>query len=357
MPAILALLAEVFAAVLEALGILSAVASILNVINQQVPNFARETIRGIIQGHVQTIQDTVTHVTYGNSGLYDQAAANTAAIIVAIGNAQQAVNPVILPTTPPTGYGGGLVSGDVAAIWAYVLSGGTDAQSFLIAAGYNGLNSSLVGDQRVTYSSPWFTHGGSWGASNPPNGYNSDPIFPVANILSTDTLSTFLERESFWTGWSDPLGTGYLQVAEGGGSDFTYTCTISKVDFIALRNGSLTPSVIRLPPIWPGVDGITYGTVTDFSDSFTITSPMDGIAVTVDTVPPGTGSFTFDAETSYRWLGSLAFFNDDDLVEEYQNLGFHFAVYTPKTMTHAKGVLVRTRHGATGRVWPWTINP
>ena len=84
---------------------------------------------------------------------------------------------------------------------------------------------------------------------------------------------------------------------------------------------------------------------------------MDGVIVQVDTVPDSTSFFNFDGNPSYRYLGALAFYDNDGEYEAPQNLGFKFAVYCPKAMSLADGVSVRVKDGVTGTMTPWTINP
>lgn len=343
-------------------GMLQTVLSILGLVQSNTAKAAQENV----PFHI----DTVTSETWA---LTSDSAVGLAAIkaelliidahiatvdsslAAAIAAAQQAVNPVILPTTPPAGYGGPS-TGDIAAeVWLYTFSSGYQAQAMTVSAGLLAYNLGVAGVQLESYSQPWFTRGGTWSGTVSPDGYNSDPVFPIANILSADTLSTFLERESGYTGWTDPNGSGYYQVDQGGGSDFHYMTTITAAEFIVLRDGVTPGANLLVPPIWPGLTLVTLGTPVALSTGLTITTPMDGVIIGLTSEPAKAGFFTFDDVNSYRNLGALSFFDDDNNQEAPQSLGFTDAQYVPKTMVRAGGVKLRCVGGVVGTITPWVI--
>lgn len=276
-------------------------------------------------------------------------------LAASIAGRQSGTTPVILPTTPPAGYGGPS-SGTIAYdVWNFVFADGYQAQIMTESAGLAAVNLSTIGAMFQTMTTPWYRHGGAWTEAAGPSGYNSDPVFPIASILSTDTLPVFLDRESYYTGWADPIGSGYYSVDDGSGSGFVYVTTITAAEFIVLRDGVTPGAALLVPPVWPGLPLVTLGTPVALSTGLTITTPMDGAIVNLASEPAKAGFFTFDDVNSYRNLGALSFFDDDNNQEPPQSLGFTDAQYCPKTMVRARGVKVRCVGGVVGTITPWVI--
>lgn len=277
------------------------------------------------------------------------------ALAVDLAATQQTGSPVTLPTTPPTGYGSDPTS--VAGyVWGYSLPGsGQTAGDQQDNAGNLGRNLGSIGAMFETYTSPWFRHGGTWSSNVGPDGYGSDPIFPIANILSTDTLPVFLDRESYWTGWTDPTGSGYYEIAEGTGSDFVYMTTITAAEFLVLRDGVVPGAAALVPPIWPGLAKVTLGTPVTLTAATVISGPMDGILIALTAVPPNKPYYVLGTQTATAHIGQVSFEDDNDDMEYPQNLSFANQVYCPQSMAFALACMVRCIPGVVGTATPWTI--
>lgn len=270
---------------------------------------------------------------------------------------QLSTNPVILPTTPPTGYGAN--TGTIAdAVWGYLLGPGTaHAGDLLHDAGWAAVNQGFSNIAFPIRNSKYFKYFGSWPNAAGSDGPGAMPIFPLANILPDDTLSSFLERESYYTGWTANEDTTY-SVPSGTG-DFKFATTITEPEFVVLRDGSGGGPDIsdHLPPVWPGVLNVTFGTPIAISTGFTVSEMCDGVIVSISGVPTRANFFQFDDKPNYRNLGALSFFTDDNEQEQQQPLGFESQIYTPRTMFQAAGVKIRTIGGVSGTVTPWHRTP
>src|SRR6185295_18764770 len=101
----------------------------------------------------------------------------------------------------------------------------------------------------------------------------------------------------------------------------------------------------------------TIGTPHALADQLTITAPMDGVSIVIDSTPARLSFWQFDDLRSYRNVGALSFFTDDLDQEPAQSIAFDEGVYTPKHMVRAAGVKIRLTGGVTGTIYPWTITP
>jgi len=274
-----------------------------------------------------------------------------------IANLQLAADPVILPTTPPTGYGGGATVDDV---WGFELTpDGIIAADALEIAGHLALVTQSSG-QLPVQGNPYMVLEGaiaSEGYYFP--GSSSRPLNPM-NILADDTRLSWIEREATGRTWiHDASQDNYYFQDAPPSNDLLWRCIVDQEWFNRLKATSVgvVPGALVLPPLWPGLDAVTLGTPVDLDAGVTISEPMDGVIIDVTSVPPKQGWFTFDGLLSYRNLGALTFLDDNDQAELAQPLGFTSAVYCPKTMAHAASVKLRTSVDVTGTVTPWIVTP
>lgn len=286
----------------------------------------------------------------------NQASALSASI-AAVNTRQPATSPVILPTTPPAGYGTdySLIG---AEVWGYPMPGsGRAAADLQDDAGITAVNLATAGVSFMDRRSKFFRLSGTWNSLAGANSTDAGPIFPIANILPTDTLNTFLERESFWSGWTANDDTTQSVFQDPAHTDFLLTTTITEAEFELIRDAGALASPTNVPPVWPGVANVVLGTPVALASGLTISTPMDGVIVNISGVPPRANFYDFDGSPSYRNLGSLSFLTDDAEQEASQSLGFTSALYTPRTMFQAAGVKLRTVGGVSGTVTPWTRAP
>jgi hypothetical protein len=343
-------------------GELGQILSLVSQIVGLLPSKSSEPFPGATYDAASASQLLLNDPTYGLNALLAAIdsvgaaqATNTAAILAAIGSPNQVGVPVTLPSPPPTGYGSN--PGDVAAeVWSWPSAEtGQPANDRLDDATFAAENMSLAGVSLQTFTTPWFRVAGSWASRYSVDTYNSDPLFPIANILADDTLDSFLERESFWTGWDDPTGSDYWEVLQGSPSDFKYITTISGAEFIKLRDSIYVPTSTNLPPVWPGIASVTLGTPVALDATVNVNVPMHGVIIELDSVPPGKPVYPIGDQTATAHIGQVAFVNDNGDMEYPQNLSFPFQIYCPQSMVAAAGVKVRCVPGVTGFVTPWTI--
>lgn len=124
------------------------------------------------------------------------------------------------------------------------------------------------------------------------------------------------------------------------------------LEAIAAIAGAVAPKV---PPVWPGLSGVTLGPPVALSTGVTVTGPMDGVIVQLTSVPPDTEHYEFDTELSYVHIGALAFANDDDALEGFQPFSFGKHLLTPQRMVRASACYLRCALGVVGTVTPWTV--
>ena len=349
-------------AFIKLFGILQTVLSLLGLIQGSTAKAAQEnvpfTIDTLVGEYLPIIGDSSVGLAAIKAELLiidAHIATVDSSLSAAIAAAQQTGSPVTLPTTPPSGYAPPNVTDIAYKVWHFTMDDAQQTQELMIAAGNLGLNMGLTGVMLQSYTQPWFTVGGTWASNLAPDTYNADPIFPISNILSTDTLSSFLERESFWTGWTDYLGSGYLQVAQGGGGDWFYMTTINGTQFIALRDSIFAPTSLRVPPIWPGLALVTLGSPVTLTAATVVNGPMDGILIALTAVPPNKPYYVLGTQTATAHIGQVAFEDDNNDMEYPQNLSFANQVYCPQSMVNALACMVRCIPGVVGTATPWTV--
>ena len=340
--------------------LLAQVLSAIGVVTGLMAKTVQEHIPFQVESTVVSTALNVANPTFGLDAAYAQRVDIISrltvlqASVTAIPTAPQlASQPVHLPTVPPAGYGTGstMVPSDV---WGFLLSPGPRAAGdLLVEAGWTGLNMGSAAVPFPVATSKYFVQYGTWSGSVNPEGPTHGPIFPISAILMSDTLDVFLERESFYTGWT-ARGDGTWVAAMGDG-DFFFATTITSDEFLVLRDGPSPPMSLagKLLPVWPGILNVTLGSPVALAPGVTIVAAMDGIIISLSGVPTRSNFWQFDDKPSYRNLGALSFFNDDNEQEVVQILGFEQQIYTPKSMSAAAGVKLRTSPGVTGTVTPW----
>jgi len=311
---------------------------------------------------ITNTQLALQNLTYGLAAAYDQRVDILARLTILQASVdaipvtpQLAADPVILPTIPPTGYGGA----SVLDVWAAELGAdGLLASDLLEQAGHLAATN-IASRGLVVGNSNYFHLSGADIASIPSRITDtSPPTVSAANILLDDTRATWLDRE--WTitgGWLlDTAVDLYYYRDNPSGNDCRWYCVVDQEWFVRLKAVSTgTSASLVLPPLWPGLELVTLGTPVAIDTGLTITEPMDGVVITITDEPSRLVFFTFDDVNSYRNLGALSFFSDNGDQEPFQPLGFTSAIYCAKTMNHAAGVKLRTSGGVSGTITPWTI--
>lgn len=275
-----------------------------------------------------------------------------------IGTPQQADNPVVLPTTPPAGYGAPSSSSNASAVWAFL---STD-ESIQMGT----IMSTLSAFTRIFRDSLALPGRlGSWAT------YNFDAAAFINNpntawinidagtILPTHTdVLAWLNDIYFHQTWND-LGdsTYWSSVGSPSGNALVYvTMTQGEFRFLQYLNAHGVPGT-NLAPVWPGLSGVTLGTPVAISrPGQTISVPCDGVIISIASTETSAGKFSFDTAISWRNAGALSFFDDNGEQEFPQSLGFEDCVYVPQSMAHAAGVRLRYSSIVSGTVTPFNIN-
>jgi hypothetical protein len=304
---------------------------------------------------VSDIQSQINNVTWGLQALHNQMATQYANILAAIGNPQQATAPVVLPASPPSGYGGPSTNEIGDAVWLYYLDPVGDMGEALATC--RGILGTMVRwnglpNPRWPYLTPLFGENGVI--------YDADEWVPpvdldITTILPTDTSPLGWVRRAYPSdAWVETYptyqGVAWYDDSPGGGK--VWGLTMSQAEFERIK-ATLYPSLTPAP-LWPGLDHVVLGTPVALAAGVTITVPMDGVIVEITAAPVKQGYFTFDDVVSWRNIGALAFFSDNGDEEFPQQLGFQHAVYVPRSMTSASGVKIRCSAGVAGTVTPWT---
>lgn len=283
-----------------------------------------------------------------------EAESNALAIISAISGLPQVGDPVVLPTVPPAGYGSPALSDISDAVWNNPETNMPNTPGDTLLQVARSLNTTALFDMPL-YVGIFRVSRIDW----PTNGiYITSieyPTYDPTDILSTDTLLSMLTRQN--PGWgvgNDWAPQSYVSLEPGSGGQAHYTTLIDEDDFALIKAGRFPSLNESLPPVWPGSAGVVLGTPIAVDVGVTISTPMDGVLVDLTSVPARLSAYTFGTAVSYKALGGLAFVNDAGEIEPYQTLGFTSAIYTPKTMAHAAGVVFRSLFGVVGTITPWT---
>lgn len=354
-------MAQILAVVLAILSRVVAIAgltqTLLNLANQvSAYLFPTSGVSQItaIQNTLVSVNGDVENVTYGLAALHTELVTLQAAV-TALGSPQQAGSPVTLPPVPPSDYG---AQDAASAVWLYVISpDNVEAQEYLAHAGHYAFNQGPLGVIQGA-SSPFMQLIGAVGSEGYAFAADTGAVLNPANILSTDSLGDWLNREWPLLGpqyWLFDATVGLYYYSDTGYSlDLIWQCKIDNEWWLRLKAAAVGATTVAAP-IWPGLGGVTFISGVALEDNVVCEGPMDGVEVLITAAPPGAGQFDFNGELSYRWIGALAFEDDNGYVETPQNLGFTQAVYLPKTMAHAARVRFRVKAGVTGPVYPFTI--
>lgn len=338
----------------ERLGLaISIVGGIENLLNQATPNPQTQQIITEEELILTAVGDLGARVT----ALSDQDVIDHAALVALIAGVASAISPVTLPTTPPAGYGGASTSDIADQVWngAIATIPSTPGDALLQVA--RSLNVTSLYDMplyvgifrvsRIDWSAPGIYQSGV--------GY---PTFDPTGVLVSDTLLSCLTRQNpDWT-CGNPWGPqSYVGLDWNGVSSSHYTTIIDEAGFSTLKEslGLLPPSL--LAPVWPGSALATLGTSVALDRTVTLTEAMDGVIVTLTSVPPDKPKYVLGALTATAHIGQIAFIADNGAAEYPQNLSFASEIYVPLALVGASAAVLRTVPGVAGTVQAWTRTP
>jgi hypothetical protein len=277
------------------------------------------------------------------------------AILTAVGNPQQAGQPVTLPQPPPAGYGAD-VSGVPAATWDYVLpaSGGLVTGSALRAAGQEALNLAQYPPQRPFELSPRFSTDAPFSNISVDGYFIATPVANPANILPADTIGSWIQRENPTFTFTD----NYLDSGLAGGTNAYAIGDIffdmGQAEFDAIK-ATLYPKAPRVAPVWPGIANVTLGVPVALSPVTTVPGPLAGVIIDITAAAPRQSYGSFGALQGYRFTGALTFVDDNGDGERPQALGLGHEVILPKSMEVASSCQIRADVAVSGTATPFTI--
>lgn len=322
----------------------------------------KETVPYHVQNQVDAIANQLNDPTHGLAALQTQLAtfqATTAldftAVLTAIGSPQQASTPVTLPATTPAG-AWPTDAGTAASVWGTAAEFSPPTMYELV----NDVGRSVLAVAEAgnwgPYSSPYFSTVG-WDQTVGPGASGLTYPAPSADaILSTDTLTTWLTRElPTWTVHPGYWGSDAIAVyGDPGSGPLIHTCTLDDRTFSILK-ATLFPAAINLPPVWPGISGVTLGAAVALSDGLVVMGPLAGVLIVITSVPTPISYYPFGTIKSYVRAGAIVFTDDNGDSEFPQPFGPDNQCILPKSMTGATSATVRLPSGIVGTIQPFTI--
>ena len=338
----------------ERLGLaISIVGGIENLLNQATPNPQTQQIITQTELILTTEGDLGAQIT----ALAAQDVIDHAAILAAVESIITGTAPITLPAVPPAGYG----PPNDAALWNAVWNtgsapGGIVGWTLLLASGslaafQKGYAAVYQADEHWYYFFQGFDDYGTAGGFY--------PIWDDALILSTDTLLGFVTRLNptalgiFQTGATSPV---HVTGNDGSGTT-TFMTVDDEITFAARKLAIFGTLSKNVSPIWPGSALATLGTSVALDRTVTLTEAMDGVIVTLTSVPPGKPTYVLGGLTATAHIGQIAFVADNGAAEYPQNLSFASEIYVPLALVGASAAVLRTIPGVAGTVQAWTRIP
>jgi len=316
----------------------------------------------LIYSGILGLNGVLTDPTFGLSALQSQIATlsgqlaiDVTALQTAIAATQQAANPVVLPSSYPGTWSATIASDSASGVWNTpdAFTGATtlgDLSNLAVVLSNMGAFHVNPGDSDRPFH--WISN--LFQTSPFPITRTFSPEFPANTILPSDDLVSFLNGANAGWSWSwDDVAHNWASANDPLNAGVTWYCDLNAVQFAQLQ--SALAGAVTGAPVWPGLAGVTLLTPVAIADGVTITEVMHGCLIAVTGYPLNRGQFSFNGVISVRNLGALAFFSDNGDEEFPQTLGFTSAVYLPKSMSSAAGLLLRTTGGVTGTITPFTI--
>jgi hypothetical protein len=340
----------ILAIVTRLLGLVAELLGIATLIRGFAENSAQEHSPYLIEGIVTTAGLSIANPTYGLAAAH----AEREAILAAIA----ALNAPVLAAIAALPAGSALVnppsSGDNAdAVWLATLplSGGLIAGTAQQYAGYFALRAGEMGGWR-TPDNPYFVYRGWLWDHTKPLPDHGWPTGDWLDISADDTRLTWLTRTEPSYAWTLDQYSGMVQAEsyQGGTSRFTLT----EPQFKAVRD-QLAGATPNHPPTWPGVADVTLGITVPCAESTVLELPMDGLLILITSYPATRSRWGAPPYLSVYHTGRLAFVTDNGDVEEFQYMGWTNAIYTPRSMKRAAGVVIFLEPNVEAAATPWDI--
>ena len=320
-------------------------------ISKQAAHAAQETTPNLIQDNTHNTITDLESVVYGLFALHNQ----LTDIKAVVDTLSVTGVPITLPTVPPSGYGTPTTSDIGDAVWNYQYGpSGRQTGEWLNWAGTDVLKKWV---ESVT-----FAYGMYWLPVEPPledpGSYTQNfPTFNPGDLVAGESFLDCVTRQNAgMLSISQYYTNGPIYVATPITATLNqWVSTIDGFDYARMQALTFPLKESLAGPVWPGLAGVTLGIPVAIALGVTISMPMDGAIISLISVPAKQGSFSFDSLISWRNVGALAFVDDNGEAEMPQTLGFESAVYCPKSMAHAAGVVLRASSGVVGTITPWVV--
>jgi hypothetical protein len=351
--AVFALVARVYSAIQTVLGI-------VGLIQGNTNKAAQENVPFSIDTATSEIKVTVLDASWGNQAISTKIDALSAYVttqfadvLAAIAALPQVGDPVTLPTTPPAGYGAptsveiangvwtDYVGSDLVTPWEYMKSLGSRS---LFEKGYSEI---FKTDDLFSFFFPAYNQFGAVDGGQP--SFDWGAINPANTFLEEITL----QNGAYDTGWYDGVG-GMVSLHDPiGMSSNNFITNITGLEYDVITGRSAPVTSLDIPPVWPGIANVTLGTPVAITPQMTVSGPMDGLIVTITGVTTSKPALNYDTQLAYKFIGALAFVDDNGDVEPFQALAFTNALYCPTKMKLATSAVLRVDPGVAGTVTPW----
>lgn len=352
---ILAFVARIFGLTNQVVSLANQIITLITGVESVLGTPAQQHSVDDVLTDTATIIAMLNDPTIGLAWISGEIDAQAAGILTAIAGLPQTGDPVTLPTVPPTGYGGGTALETASAVWTnYVLTDLVTPWEYMKSLGSRslyekGYSDIFKTDDLFSFFFPAYDQFGGLSGGQ--------PTFDWSAIdLSNDFLAEVqLQNGSYTTGWYDGAGGMVAMNDPLSASNNNFITNITGLEYDLITGRSAPVSSTIVPPVWPGLALVTMGSPTDIASQLTVDGPMDGVEILITSVASNKPNVPYDTQMAYKFIGAIAFVDDNGDVEPYQPLAFAQALYCPKFMTRATSVVVRADQSVVGTITPWVI--
>lgn len=132
------------------------------------------------------------------------------------------------------------------------------------------------------------------------------------------------------------------------------------IDLLNEIKGLIVPTpptvTVVTAPVWPGESLVTIGDAYPLVDGITITGPLHGLLLTIDSYPVRYQHYMFGSVSSFGRVGMVIFATDRGDYERSQTFALDRQVLCPQQMAIADHAIVKVNSGWGGTVRAFTIN-
>ena len=331
-------------------------------------------IKGLVTGvaiedtplEIQTlVTETVTKIndaTFGLAAIQAELATfqattaiDVAAILAAVGAAQQTGSPVTLPITTPSG-GSWLDEGNVGNdVWNFMPGYGPYSTGTLVAFAGDFAYTTGLGTTAPIAANPLFSRTPFLGDLTVPN-ITTLPALTLAGVpLGTSLLDALTaQNPAFTFGWYQTTGE-FVQALSGPGGSYLPITSITDAEWQQLLANYIGVSATAVAPVWPGLANVTLGVPVSLVDGLVLTGPLSGVLVSITSVPAPISYYPFGSIKSYVRAGAVVFTEDNGDSEFPQPIGPESGLIMPTMMASAASATFRIPSGIVGTATPFTV--